>query len=226
MSKTHDEEIASIIESRAAAIETLDDDIMMETVGVEMALDELRESLDKVTAHLNDREFEKASSTGYNEMAHNFVYVQRTLAGIQSVEHQKHALISDIARLANTAYENVAPYVEKRMSSSVTNDDRELVRGSGNVYRDFGRPNAGLEQARTIIAAKIIGVLDDRKLSTRDAEKLTGVSHAEFSRIRNTQLRRFTLDRMIAILGKLDEDVEVNVTFRPRQPSVDRLHPL
>jgi predicted XRE-type DNA-binding protein len=104
------------------------------------------------------------------------------------------------------------------------NDDMELVRGSGNVYRDFGRPNAGLEQARAIIAAKIIHFIDERKLSTRDAEKLTGISHSEFSRIRNTQLRRFTLDRMIVILGKLDEDVEVNVTFRPRQYSEDRQH--
>ena len=97
------------------------------------------------------------------------------------------------------------------------NDDLELVRGSGNVYRDFERPNAGLEQARAIIAAKIITILDERKLSTREAEKQTGVSHSEFSRLRNAQLRRFTLDRMIAILGKLDEEVEVNVTFRPRQ---------
>src|SRR5580700_2320163 len=96
-------------------------------------------------------------------------------------------------------------------------DNLELVRGSGNVYRDFGRPNAGLEQARAITAAKIIRFLDERKLSTRDAEKLTGVSHSEFSRIRNTQLRRFTLDRMIAILGKLDEDVEVSLTFHPRR---------
>lgn len=105
-------------------------------------------------------------------------------------------------------------------------DDMELVRGSGNVYRDLGRPNAGLEQARAIIAAKIIDILGDRKLSTREAEKLTGVSHSEFSRIRNTQLRRFTLDRMIAILGRLDEDVEVNVTFRPRQHDVPSPHPL
>jgi predicted XRE-type DNA-binding protein len=102
------------------------------------------------------------------------------------------------------------------------NDDMELIRGSGNVYHDFGRPNAGLEQARAIIAAKIIHIIDERKLSTRDAEKLTGVSHSEFSRIRNAQLRRFTLDRMIVILGKLDEDVEVNVTFRPRQHCEDR----
>jgi len=96
-------------------------------------------------------------------------------------------------------------------------NDTELEHGSGNVYRDFGRPNAGLEQARAIVAAKIIGILDERQLTTRDAEKLTGVSHSEFSRIRNTQLRRFTLDRMIAILGKLDEDVEVNLTFSPRR---------
>jgi predicted XRE-type DNA-binding protein len=104
-------------------------------------------------------------------------------------------------------------------------DDLELVRGSGNVYRDFGRPNAGLEQARAITAAKIIRVLDERKLSTRDAEKLTGVSHSEFSRIRNTQLGRFTLDRMVAILGKLDEDVEVSLTFKARKqraPAVPR----
>jgi predicted XRE-type DNA-binding protein len=92
------------------------------------------------------------------------------------------------------------------------NDAKELVRGSGNAYRDFERRDAGLEQARAIIAAKIIDILDNRKLSIRDAEKFTGVSHSEFSRIRNVQLRRFTLDRMIAILGKLDEDVEVNVT--------------
>jgi len=98
----------------------------------------------------------------------------------------------------------------------MSKNDMELVRGSGNVYRDFGRPNAGLEQARAIIAAKIIRVLDERELSTRDAEKLTGVAHSEFSRIRNTQLR-FTLDRLIGILGKLDEDVEVNVTFSPRK---------
>lgn len=96
------------------------------------------------------------------------------------------------------------------------NDDMELVQGSGNVYRDLKRPNAGLEQARSIIAAKIISILDERKLTVREAEKLTGVSHSEFSRIRNTQLRRFTLDRMITILGKLDEDVEVSITFSSR----------
>ncbi|MGB8278396.1 MAG: XRE family transcriptional regulator [Methylovirgula sp.] len=101
----------------------------------------------------------------------------------------------------------------------MSKDDLELMRGGGNVYRDFERQNAGLEQARAMVAAKIIQILDARKLSTRDAEKLTGVAHSEFSRIRNTQLRRFTLDRLIAVLGKLDEDVEVSLTFKPRKQS-------
>ncbi len=96
------------------------------------------------------------------------------------------------------------------------NDSFELIRGSGNVFHDFGRANAGLEQVRAILAAEIIRKLDEHSLSTREAERLTGVSHSEFSRIRNAKLGRFTLDRMIAILGKLDEDVEVSVIFRPR----------
>ncbi|MBF0567274.1 MAG: XRE family transcriptional regulator [Nitrospirae bacterium] len=103
-------------------------------------------------------------------------------------------------------------------------DDFELIHGSGNVFRDFGRPNANVEQARAIIAAKIIGILDECKLSTREAERLTGVSHSEFSRIRNARLRRFTLNRMITILEKLDEDIEVDVIFKPRHASQQEVH--
>jgi hypothetical protein len=38
----------------------------------------------------------------------------------------------------------------------------KLVRGSGKVFRDLGMPNADLEQAKAILAAKIIGVMDER----------------------------------------------------------------
>ena len=99
----------------------------------------------------------------------------------------------------------------------MSDDDFELVRGSGNVFRDFGHANAGLQQARAIMAARIIRTLDERKLSTRDAERLSGVNHSEFSRIRNAKFGRFTLDRMIDILGKLDQEVEVMVSFTPRR---------
>jgi len=45
-------------------------------------------------------------------------------------------------------------------------EDFELNRGSGNAFRDFGRTNASVEQARAILAAQIIRTLDERGLST------------------------------------------------------------
>lgn len=120
MTKKNDQQkIISIIDGKSADIETLDNNILMETVGVAMSIDKLRESLDSVESHLNDREFEKASHVGYQEVAHDFVYVQRTLAGLQAAAHQKEALISNIAQEANISYEEVAPYVDQKMQSAV-----------------------------------------------------------------------------------------------------------
>jgi predicted XRE-type DNA-binding protein len=92
----------------------------------------------------------------------------------------------------------------------------ELVHGSGNVFRDLDLPNHDLEQLRSLLAAEIIGVLDDRGLSIRKAAELTGIAAADFSRIRNVRLGRFTIDRLMTILDRLDQRVEVAVTVRPR----------
>jgi predicted XRE-type DNA-binding protein len=92
----------------------------------------------------------------------------------------------------------------------------ELVRGSGNVFRDLGMPNADLEQGKAILAARIIGVMDERGWTARAAETATGVAHTDLSRIRNVKLDRFTLDRLITILGKLDNSVEVSIDVKPR----------
>ncbi len=91
----------------------------------------------------------------------------------------------------------------------------ELVRGSGNVFRDLGHPKADVEQLKSILAAEIIGVLDDRKLSVRKAESVTGINASEFSRIRNVQLGRFTVDRLMTILNHLNRRVDVQVTTQP-----------
>jgi hypothetical protein len=117
--KVDPQKIITIIDGKSADIETIDNNILMETVGVAMAIDKLRESLDKVESHLDDREFDKASHVGYQDVAHNFVYVQRTLAGLQTAAYQKEALISNIAQEANTSYEDVAPYVDHKMQTAV-----------------------------------------------------------------------------------------------------------
>ena len=62
----------------------------------------------------------------------------------------------------------------------MTENDCELVRGSGNVFRDFNDPHADLKQAKAILAARIITVLDERSLSVRKAARLTGLPRPIF----------------------------------------------
>ncbi len=99
----------------------------------------------------------------------------------------------------------------------MTDDPIEIVRGTGNVFRDFGHPDADREQLRAILAAQIIGVLDDRSLSVRDAQALTGIAAADFSRIRRANLDRFTIDRLMTILSRLGQEVEISVSVHPRR---------
>jgi len=91
----------------------------------------------------------------------------------------------------------------------------EIEKGSGNVFRDLSFPNADLEQLKSILAAKIIGVLDDKEITVRKAQTATGIAAADFSRIRNAQLDRFTVDRLMTILNRLDLQVKIRVSVQP-----------
>ena len=105
-------------------------------------------------------------------------------------------------------------------------NDMDIIRGSGNIFRDLGHPEADREQLRALLAAKIIGVLDDRKLTVRAAQEMTGIAAADFSRIRKANLGRFTIDRLMAILANLGQEVEVTINVHPRRASaLLELHP-
>ena len=94
----------------------------------------------------------------------------------------------------------------------------EVARGSGNVFRDVGHKNADVEQLKSILAAEIIKALDREGLSLRGAQGRTGITAADFSRIRNADLNRFTVDRLMSIVNRLGSFVDVKVRLRRRQP--------
>ena len=103
-------------------------------------------------------------------------------------------------------------------------DDIEVVRGSGNVFADLGREDAEVLQLKALLAADIIKTLDERSLTVRRAEELTGIAAADFSRIRRAKLDRFTVDRLMAIVRRLGREIEVSVLFRPRASSEPHVH--
>lgn len=99
----------------------------------------------------------------------------------------------------------------------MNDEDVELVEGSGNVFRDFGDPEADLKQAKAVLAARLIAVLDERGLGVREAARVTGFAAADFSRVRNADLGRFTLDRLMKMVAALDDRVRVTVHVGPRE---------
>ena len=104
----------------------------------------------------------------------------------------------------------------------------ERVQGSGNVFRDFGDPNPDIEQMKSLLAARFIIALDDRKLSVGEAKGITDITAADFSRIRRVKLYHFTIDRLAMILNKLDRHVDIRVSATARHKagaSPDQLSP-
>ena len=90
----------------------------------------------------------------------------------------------------------------------------DIVRGSGNVFRDFDDVNADVNQLKAILAAAIIKALEKQGLSVRKAEAHTGIAAADFSRIRNADLGRFTIDRLMTIINRLGSRIDVKVSVR------------
>ena len=103
-------------------------------------------------------------------------------------------------------------------------DDFTLMQGSGNIFRDFNHADAELEQLRSILASRIIKALDVQRLTVRSAHELTGFAAADFSRIRRANLGRFTVDRLMTMLAKLGDEVEITVQDRPARR--DSNHPV
>jgi len=93
----------------------------------------------------------------------------------------------------------------------------EVVRGSGNVFRDLKHQNADVAQLKAILAVEIINALDREGLTVRAAQSRTGVAAADFSRIRNADFGRFTVDRLMTIINRLGSRVDVKVKVRRTQ---------
>jgi predicted XRE-type DNA-binding protein len=90
----------------------------------------------------------------------------------------------------------------------------ELIRGSGNIYRDLNIADADVRQLNAILAAEIIKALDRRGLSVRKAQGLTGIDAGDFSRVRNADFRRISVERLMAMINLLGSRIEVAVKVR------------
>lgn len=98
----------------------------------------------------------------------------------------------------------------------MSDDKLETVRGTDNPFADVGLPDADTELIKADLATEIVRILRERNLSGARAAELADVTEADISRIRKASLDRFTIDRLVRILNRLDRHVQVAVTLRDR----------
>jgi predicted XRE-type DNA-binding protein len=95
------------------------------------------------------------------------------------------------------------------MRKKTKNDD--FVHGTGDVFSDLGFADAPVMRLKARVANAIVRALDRRQLSVRAGAKETGATAADLSRIRNADLDRFTLDRLVRIAERLGSRVEIRI---------------
>ena len=110
--------VERLVGSKRKELAALDDEFFGEVVGVAQAIDALRMALKQISSALDSRQFEKASAIGYGKLAEEFVFLQRTLGGLQGACLHKEKLVSDLAFALRCPYEAVLPKVDARMQSA------------------------------------------------------------------------------------------------------------
>ncbi len=90
----------------------------------------------------------------------------------------------------------------------------KITKGSGNVYKDleFAQPEEW--QAKAQLASAIIASIDEREWTQVQAAQYLGTKQVEISNIKRGQFDRFTIDRLMQYLRKLNSDVQISIKHR------------
>ena len=91
--------------------------------------------------------------------------------------------------------------------------------GSGNVFADLGLEDADELYARSQIGFHVHSILNDRKLRQREIAALLGVKQPEVSHLMNGHFSRFTTDKLLDFLKRLDRKVTIRISpHKPGEP--------
>jgi predicted XRE-type DNA-binding protein len=85
----------------------------------------------------------------------------------------------------------------------------DITYGSGNVFADLGLPDAVERQAKTRLAMEINAILKARRLKQVEAAALLAVPQPKISALVNYRLDGFSLEKLMAFLTALDQDIEI-----------------
>jgi len=83
---------------------------------------------------------------------------------------------------------------------------------SGNIFADLGLDNSGELYARAQIGVHVFKILKEKKLKQREIATILGIAQPDVSHLMNGHFSRFTTDKLLDFLKRLDQKVTIEVS--------------
>ena len=90
-------------------------------------------------------------------------------------------------------------------------DNMKIERGSGNVFADLGRPNAGEHLLKAQLVTRIERTIRQRKLQQPQAAALLGLPQPDLSRLLRGNFGEHSVVRLFRQLTALGHDVDIAI---------------
>jgi predicted XRE-type DNA-binding protein len=88
----------------------------------------------------------------------------------------------------------------------------DFEEGSGNVFADLGLKDADQLLARSQIGFHVYRILVEQKLKQREIAEVLGIAQPDVSHLMNGHFSRFTTDKLLDFLKRLDRKVTIEVS--------------
>ena len=91
-------------------------------------------------------------------------------------------------------------------------EDIEMYEGSGNVYADLELEDADELLTRSQIGFLVFKIVEARSLKQREIASVLGIAQPDVSHLMNGHFSRFTTDKLLDFLKRLDQKVTIQVS--------------
>ena len=92
----------------------------------------------------------------------------------------------------------------------------EIEIGSGNIFADLGLDDADELYTRTALGIQVMKTIRENGLNQKEAGKLLALKQPEVSAIMRAKYSRFSQERLIGFLNKLEQKVTIQVSRHRR----------
>ena len=95
---------------------------------------------------------------------------------------------------------------------------RRVLRSSGNVFADLGVAKPDDKKTKIRLAVAVNGILQERKLTQKQAGSLLRITQPKVSALANYRLSGFSVERLMNFLNALGREIQIVI----REPESSR----